>query len=64
MPEINAQEIAQKLNITVEQVNNSDAIKSTYYEIKNNPSLTEEDKEEAYQEMASICKGMIQGNPS
>ncbi|WHH59343.1 hypothetical protein [Petroclostridium sp. X23] len=53
-------EIAQKLNLTVEQVSKSASLQQTYNEIKNNPNIAQEDKENAYAEMSKIFKNMIQ----
>ncbi len=60
MSEVNVNEIAQKLSLTVEQVNSSPAIKDTFNEINNNANLTEDEKNDAFAEMASIFKGMLQ----
>ncbi len=60
MSDVNVNEIAQKLNLTIEQVNSSPAIKDTFNEINNNPNLSEAEKNDAFTEMASIFKGMLQ----
>ena len=62
MQDVNVNEIAQKLNLTPEQVKSSDTVQSTYYEIKNNPDISEEDKEIAYEEISNFYKSLIQNN--
>ncbi|MGE4283251.1 MAG: hypothetical protein AB7G87_05965 [Clostridia bacterium] len=58
MADIN--EIAQKLNLTTEQVSKSHSLQQTYDEIKNNSDIAQPDKEAAYAEMSRIFKGMLQ----
>lgn len=53
-------EIAQKLHLSIDLVANSDAIKNTYLQIKNDNTISEEEKDSMYQEMASIYKSMIE----
>lgn len=57
---INNNEIADRLDISVEYVNKSQSIQNTYSEIKNNPNMSQQDKEDAFDEMAEILKGMLQ----
>lgn len=52
-------EIAQKLHLSIEDVNKSDAIKNTYVQIKNDTTISESEKEDMYNEMASIYKSML-----
>lgn len=52
-------EISQRLNITVEQVQKSPTIQNTYNEIKNNPNMSEQEKEDAFDEMADVLKEML-----
>ncbi len=62
MQDVNVNEIAQKLDLTLEQVKASDTVQNTYYEIKNNPDISESDKETAYEEISNIYKSLIQKN--
>lgn len=52
-------EIAQKLHLSVEQVQASPSIKNTYLEIKNNPNLSQGEKKDAFDEMTNIIKEML-----
>jgi len=54
-----ANEIADKLHLSVEAVNKSDAIKNTFMQIKNDPQLSESEKESMYKEMAAIYQNMV-----
>ncbi len=53
-------EIAQRLNISVDQVKMSPTIQNTYRDIKNNPNMSQQEKEDAFDEMADILKDMLQ----
>jgi hypothetical protein len=56
---MNNNEIAERLDISVEYVNQSPSIQDTYSEIKNNPNMSQQEKEDAYDEMAEILKDML-----
>lgn len=53
-------EIAQRLDISVDQVKMSPTIQNTYRDIKNNPNMSQQEKEDAFDEMADILKDMLQ----
>lgn len=55
-----ATKIAQRLEISVEQVNMSPTIQNTYNDIENNPNMSQQEKEDAFDEMADILKDMLQ----
>ncbi|WP_105619937.1 hypothetical protein [Vallitalea okinawensis] len=55
---VNLAEIAQKLQLSIDEVSKSDAIQNTFMQIKNDPSISEQERESMYQEMASIYKSM------
>ncbi len=57
-----AVEIAQRLQISVEQVNRSPTIKNTYNEIESNPNMSQQEKEDALDEMADILRDMLRKN--
>lgn len=56
----NANEIAQRLNISVEQVNMSPTIQNTYNDIESNQNMSPQEKEDAFDEMADILQDMLQ----
>lgn len=53
-------EISQRLHITIEQVQKSSTIQKTYNEIKDNPNMSNQEKEDAFDEMADVLKDMLQ----
>ena len=55
---IDINEIAQKLHLPVETVSKSESIKNTYYEIKNDTTISNSEREEMYTEMSAIFKNM------
>lgn len=57
---VNNSEIAERLNINVEFVNKSPSIQNTYKEINENPNMSQEEKEDAFDEMAEIIKDMLE----
>ncbi len=57
---VNNSEIAERLNINVEFVNKSPSIQNTYKEINENPNMSQEEKEDAFDEMAKIIKDMLE----
>jgi|LSQX01.2.fsa_nt_gb hypothetical protein len=56
----NANEIARKLNLNVEDVNKSNALINAFNEINNNPNLSKEDKNDAFDEISNFFRAMIQ----
>ncbi|RBP44993.1 hypothetical protein [Garciella nitratireducens] len=52
-------EIAQRLHISENQVKMSPTIQNTYRDIKNNPNMSQQEKEDAFDEMADILKDML-----
>ena len=59
MANVDVNEIAKKLDLTVDQVNRSPSIQNTYLEIKNNPNMSQAEKDDAFAEMSDIIKGMV-----
>ncbi|MCR1898543.1 hypothetical protein NSA47_06000 [Irregularibacter muris] len=59
MANVDVNEIARKLKLTVEQVSKSPSIQNTYLEIKNNPNMSESEKDDAFAEMSDIIKGLV-----
>lgn len=55
----NVNEIAERLHISVEYVNKSPSIQNTFTEIKDNSKMSQQEKEDAFDEMAEILKGML-----
>ena len=53
---ININEIAEKLHLPVETVSKSESIKNTFYEIKNDTTISNSEREEMYIEMSNIFK--------
>lgn len=60
MADATINEIAQKLNLSVDEVQKAPTVQKTFNQIKNNDNLTEEDKNAAYAEMENIYKGLLQ----
>lgn len=58
MPNVDVQEIANKLNLPVEDVRKSKAIQNAYYQIKNDPSISEGERQNMFHEMVEIYKNM------
>lgn len=55
---IDINEIASKLHLPVEVISKSESIKNTFYEIKNDTTITNSEREEMYIEMSNIFKNM------
>lgn len=55
---VDCAEIAQKLHLDIGTVSSSNAIQNTFMQIKNDTTISESEREEMYNEMASIFKSM------
>lgn len=58
MANVDLAEIAQKLHIDIATVSKSNAIQNTFMQIKNDTTISEDERESMYKEMSDIFNSM------